>query len=146
MRVEVKRFLHTDDVTMGTMIAGRHHVYTLEDTYREEKLKGETRIPAGEYQLALRTEGGMHPRYAKRYGDMHKGMIHLLDVPNYNWIYIHTGNSKDHTDGCILVGTRFWARDKVAGSREAYKMIYPDIAAAILDGGCSIRIKDEDDD
>ena len=143
MRVELQRILFNDEITFGSLIVGSHQIFTLEDTYREEKLKGETRIPAGEYELALRTEGGMHPKYQKRYGSMHKGMIHLLNVPNYNWIYIHTGNQKDHTDGCILTGTKAWGRHQISGSRTAYKLIYPVIADAILHEGCSIRIKDE---
>ena len=40
----------------------------------------ETRIPAGTYKLRLKTWGG-YDRYTKRFGEMHKGMLEVLDVP-----------------------------------------------------------------
>ena len=38
-----------------------------------EKVYGETRIPAGTYKLKLRTEGGYHQKYSKRFPDIHRG-------------------------------------------------------------------------
>ena len=64
----------------------------------------ETRIPAATYRITLRDEGGMTGRYAKRFPEFHRGMLWLRDVPGFEWIYIHLGNTDDHTSGCILVG------------------------------------------
>lgn len=78
--------------------------HTLEDEYREKKVAGETRIPAGAYEIKLRTDSPMAEKYRERYGDWHEGMLWLQDVPGFEWIYIHAGNTPDHTEGCIIVG------------------------------------------
>jgi len=41
--------------------------HTLEDEHRTLKVSGETRIPAGRYQLGLRLTGGHHTRYRRSY-------------------------------------------------------------------------------
>ena len=36
---------------------------------------------------------------------MHKGMLPWVqDVPGFEYILIHTGNTDEHTSGCLLVG------------------------------------------
>ena len=114
--------------------------YTLEDEYRETKEKGETRIPAGTYKIKLRKEGGFHGRYTTKYGSMHKGMLHVQDVPGFDYILIHKGNTDEHTDGCLLVGNtqteNIGTKDGFIGaSGDAYKRIYPPIAKVLEDGG-----------
>ncbi|MDP2346730.1 MAG: DUF5675 family protein [Gammaproteobacteria bacterium] len=106
--------------------------YTLEDEHRTVKVPGETRIPAGTYEILLQTAGKMAPRYAEKY-DWHKyGMLCLQKVPNFTGIFIHPGETDKHTDGCILTGN--WQRQNVtqAGmlkeSVEAYKKLYLEIA------------------
>lgn len=100
----------------------------------------ETRIPAGTYKLKLRTVGGFHGRYEKKYGDMHKGMIHVQDVPDFNYILWHTGNTDEHTSGCLLLGdTQYQNINKnpngfIGSSVDAYKRVYPSIAEAIERG------------
>lgn len=49
--------------------------FILEDEHRNEKKSGETRIPAGRYEITLRTVGGFHQRYSNRFPIMHKGML-----------------------------------------------------------------------
>ena len=94
-----------EDDTIGLLfIGGKFACFILEDEEREEKVPGETRVPAGLYKMELRTEGGMHRKYAERYGKKHKGMLWLRDVPDFKWIYIHIGNKNEHTDGCLLPG------------------------------------------
>ena len=39
-----------------------------------------------------------------KYGDMHKGMLWVRDIPGFEYILIHTGNTDEHTSGCLLVG------------------------------------------
>ena len=60
--------------------------YTLEDEYRKEKIKGETMIPYGVYEIKYRKEGGFHQRYSKRFGDLHRGMLHITNVPNFEHV------------------------------------------------------------
>jgi len=141
MELEVLRFSSQDDSTNGILfdVTGGQRkflCYTLEDEYREEKVSGETRIPAGTYRITLRTTGGFHGRYVKKYGDMHKGMLWVRDVPGFEYILIHTGNTDEHTAGCLLVGdsqqANFGSSDGMVGSSvNAYKRIYPPIAKAL---------------
>ena len=141
MKLEVLRFSSQKDSTNGILfdITGGERkflCYTLEDEHREEKVSGETRVPAGTYDLVLRKVGGFHSRYSKKYGSMHKGMLWVWDVPNFEYILIHTGNTDEHTAGCLLVGdsqqANFGSSNGMVGSSvNAYKRIYPPIAEAI---------------
>ena len=121
-------------------INGTFECFTLEDTFNEPKVWGKTRIPEGTYDIILRNEGGMTVKYAKRYPN-HKGMIWLQDVPGFEWVYIHTGNNENHTDGCILVGDSVYLDNGTIGnSRDAYKDLYSKILVA-LDNGEEITVE-----
>jgi|TARA_Y100001963_G_scaffold79842_1_gene110886 hypothetical protein len=143
MKLEVLRFSSQDDSTMGALFDvtdGRKFLaYTIEDEHRDVKVAGETRVPAGTYNITLRTVGGFHSRYETKYGSMHKGMLWVRDVPNFEYILIHTGNTDEHTDGCLLVGNTSQENITRAGfigeSVGAYKRIYPSIAKVLVDGG-----------
>ncbi len=105
MRLLLNRFVENADATLGVLhVDDKATCFTLEDEHRLLKVSGETRIPAGRYQIKLRTEGGMHARYTEKFGKRHRGMLWLQDVPNFTWVYIHIGNRESHTDGCILTG------------------------------------------
>ena len=144
MNLEVLRFSSKPDSTSGLLFEvtdiGRSFLcYTLEDEARVLKVKGETRIPAGIYNIELRKEGGFHQRYAKKYSDIHRGMLHVVDVPNFEYILIHTGNTDEHTAGCLIVGdsqeNNGVLKDGFVGkSVNAYRRIYPRIAKAIESG------------
>jgi len=144
MKLKVLRFSSQEDSTSGLLfLEGKKGLeflcYTLEDEARVLKIKGETRVPAGTYKLELRTEGGFHNKYKKRYGGFHKGMLHVTNVPNFEYILIHTGNTDEHTAGCLLVGdsqeNNNIIKDGFIGkSTNAYKRIYTDISRAIIDG------------
>jgi len=146
MHLELLRISSQRDSTNGILFEvtdGRREFlcYTLEDEHREidEKVMEETRIPAGTYPITLRTVGGFHSRYTKKYGNMHRGMLWLRDVPGFEYILIHTGNTDEHTAGCILVGDtqtqNITNKNGFVGSSvDAYKRIYPHIAKALLKG------------
>jgi|TARA_R100000664_G_scaffold34179_1_gene54729 hypothetical protein len=111
--------------------------YTLEDEHRDEKKYGETRIPAGTYKIKLRKEGGYHQKYSKRFPKIHRGMLHITDVPNFEYILIHCGNTDEHTAGCLLVGdsqenNQINENGFIGKSTQAYKRIYPRIAEALV--------------
>jgi hypothetical protein len=139
MNLEVIRFSSGTDSTNGILIDKTNNkflAYTLEDEYRDEKKYGETRIPEGTYKLGLRKVGGYHAKYSKRFSNIHVGMLHVLDVPGFDYILIHCGNTDEHTAGCLLVGdsqeNNQITKDGFIGkSTQAYKRIYPDIANAI---------------
>jgi len=144
MKLQVVRFSSQVDSTSGLLFEinelGKHFLcYTLEDEARVLKVKGETRVPAGTYKIKLRTEGGFHERYSRKYPNIHIGMLHIVDVPGFEYILIHTGNTDEHTAGCLLVGdsqeNNVIIRDGFVGkSNNAYKRIYPRIAKAIESG------------
>lgn len=141
MELEVLRFSSQKDSTNGILfdVTGDKRqflCYTLEDEFREDKVAGETRVPSGTYKVTLRTVGGFHGRYDKKYGEMHKGMLWVRDVPNFEYILIHTGNTDEHTAGCLLLGdsqqANFGNSDGFVGSStQAYKRVYPSIAKAL---------------
>jgi len=140
MKLDVIRIQFGKDATNGLLfINGVFECFTLEDEVRDVKVMSETAIPLGEYEIKLRTEGGFHTKYTARYGELHKGMLWLQDVPNFKWILIHTGNTDSHTGGCLLLGETQQDLDKgkdgfIGGSGDAYKKMYPKVANAILSG------------
>jgi hypothetical protein len=139
MELKLYRISSQADSTNGILyINNEFACYTLEDEQREIKVMHETAIPLGIYEIQFRTVGGFHSKYLKRYGaDFHKGMLELQDVPNFQYILIHTGNTDEHTSGCILISdtqeNNLIVKDGFAGkSTQAYKRVYPIIAKALL--------------
>ena len=57
------------------------------------KVKGMTAIPEGRYLMRF--------TYSPKFG---KRLFQLMDVPLFDGIRIHSGNSVKDTQGCILVG------------------------------------------
>lgn len=117
--------------------------FTLEDERRNTKVYGETCIPTGTYELGLFTEhmddeAWMNGRYRKKYGDRHKGMIHLLNVPNFEQVYVHILNYEHQTKGCVGVGDvpgiypdgEFY----IGRSTDAYWKVYDEIVPPLIAG------------
>lgn len=138
MKLKLERFWTGEYDTRGRLLVDDKFVcFTLEDEIRKNKVRGETAIPEGEYEITLRKEGGFHARYSKRFGEMHKGMLWLRNVPNFEYILIHCGNTDHDTMGCLLVGELFregGERSFLANSERAYKKLYPMVAKALLRG------------
>lgn len=137
MKLLLIRYNSAQDHTNGLLhINGKFACYTLEDQFNAVKIHSETRIPEGIYKLGLRKIGGFHFRYLDKYGpNFHKGMLQILNVPGFEYILIHAGNTDKHTAGCLLVGTSQSNGDNYIGeSVKAYKKIYPEIAAALVAG------------
>jgi hypothetical protein len=134
--IPMKRFFDDGDTTIGALRVNNIRVFTVEDEHRHKKVYGETRIPQGSYEIKLRTEGGMHARYLEKYGEsFHKGMLWLQDVPEFEYVYIHPGNTDEDSLGCILVNESVTGPTMSgAGSVAAYRKIYPVIAELILSG------------
>jgi len=151
VKLHLQRFASRENTTLGALFditSGRKFLcFVLEDEYRKVKVKGETRIPAGTYQIGLRREGGFHERYTRRFQAIHKGMLHLVDVPNFTWILIHCGNHDEDTNGCLLVGDDAHYDPEggdswIGNSNVAYQRTYPGIAMAAETGDCWITVED----
>ena len=148
MIITVRRFLSNDEATLSqVLLDGVHQCYGLEDEHRDIKVNGETRIPAGAYKVGIRAEGGFHKRYSKKFADIHRGMLQVLDVPGFELILIHVGNNDDDTAGCLLVGqTCLGTPDMltVGSSVLAYKALYQAVIDAAEAGDLVIHYIDED--
>lgn len=147
MHLSLKRFSDGLESTLGLLfVDGAFFCYTLEDQYQRKKVPRETRIPAGTYAITLREEGGMQGRYRARF-PWHRGMIWLQDVPGFEWIYIHVGNTDDDSEGCILVGdgqvSNVVDDGQVTTSVAAYRRLYGCVTEALAMGE-SVTITVED--
>ena len=132
MNIRLQRIQKYNDHSEGLLyIDGQLICFTLEDEKRDVKVKLETRIPAGTYEITLSTFGGLHSKYAKSFPN-HKGMLWLRNVPGFEFIYIHVGNTDEDTAGCILVGLSLSiGNNMISSSRLAYNLVYKRIIQAI---------------
>lgn len=74
-------------------IDGVHQCFTLEDKVREKKIFGKTAIPPGRYEVTVSFSNHFQ-----------KKLPLLMNVPNFEGVRIHSGNTAKDTEGCILVG------------------------------------------
>ena len=140
MKLDLVRFQFGNDATNGLLfIDGQFECYTLEDQYQAVKVMHETCIPEGKYKIIFRKVGGFHQKYSARYKNAHYGMLWLQDVPEFEYILIHSGNTDEHTSGCILVGNTQQDLDlgkdgMIGQSRKAYEQMYRKVSSALLNG------------
>ena len=132
----MEREVRADDYTEGTLsFDGEHVCDTIEDCDRDEnrngvfdgdeaKVYGETAIPNGRYRVTL----DHSPKFSPRYGGRRIPFVH--DVPGFEGIRIHTGNTADDSLGCIIVGVRS-AAGFVANSKDTFlNKVLPPMEAA----------------
>ncbi len=107
------------DKTFGLLdVDGRFECFTLEDTDRKlesnptGKIYGETAIPRGKYVVVL--------DFSHRFKQI---MPHVLGVPLFDGIRIHTGNTAADTHGCVLVGQMRTATGLVAAKPASEKLM-----------------------
>ena len=128
MELLLERIHSNENETIGIMqLGGQKICFMLEDEKRDIKVKGETRIPAKRYKILLRKAGRLHEKYSKRFPDIHKGMLHLQDVPNFTYIYLHIGTKDEDTLGCPLTGSKVIISNNdlmVELSTKAYLKLY----------------------
>ena len=129
MEIKLTREIFTPESTIGKLtINGQFVCYTLEDCDRflekdpSKKIKGKTAIPTGRYGIS-RT---LSPRFKKV-------LPRLANVPGFEGVLIHTGNTAKDTEGCILVG-RTRSVNVVGESRLAFSDLDARIRAALEAG------------
>jgi hypothetical protein len=94
MKLTLKRIFKGEKYTIGDLyIDDTWFCNTLEDAIRDVKVYGETAIPAGTYKVTIT----LSPRFRRWLPLLH-------DVPNFEGVRIHRGNTAEDTHGCILVG------------------------------------------
>ena len=148
MKIEVDRFVSDRDTTISRVsVDGAFVCFGLEDEFRVAKLVDETRIPAGRYKVLLRTAGTHHQKYQEQFPDIHRGMLHIQNVPGFEFILIHCGNTQANTSGCLLVGTGAVTEEgnmSISSSRIAYRRLYPMVVDAAGEGNLEIEFADND--
>lgn len=125
MKITVTRFVKNSQATIGRLdVDGRFECYTLEDVVRPRgapKVWGQTAIPTGTYAVAL--------TYSTRF---HEVMPQLMQVPNYEGVRIHAGNTAADTAGCLLLGTAVAPNgQRVFNSWRAYHALLLKLEAAV---------------
>lgn len=87
------------------------------------KVYGETAIPQGTYEISLSI---LSPKYGaiEWYNEVCGGkMPRLLNVPGFEGVLIHPGNTPLDTNGCILVGKNTKV-GQVLESKATFKKLY----------------------
>lgn len=147
-QVIVNRFPSEKNWTLSEfLINGIKTGCGVEDEHRDIKVHGETRIPNGLYELDLRhsprfsrhyfmdAEGIISPQKNERFTKEHE-LIWVKDVPGFEYILWHWGNTDKDSHGCYIVGSNFFTfdgRKGVSGSRAKYVSIYPVIRNMIIE-------------
>lgn len=135
MTILLKRIALRDTYTIGKLyIDGQLMCDTLEDKVRdlskEKKVYGQTAIPYGTYKV----NWTYSPKF-KKY------MPLIEDVPQFNGVRIHSGNTAKDTLGCILIGENK-QKGMVLNSRATVNKLYPIIKKGCLSkDGCKIIIQ-----
>lgn len=146
MKLVVDRKWKKSDYTISNLyIDGVKFCNILEDTDRmissdmdldmikTLKVKGQTAIPTGTYKVTLSVQS---PKYTKSKTMMAfcKGyMPRLLNVPGYDGVLIHPGNTAADSEGCLLVGKNDVV-GRVTNSTYWFKQLYNKMKAAIKRG------------
>lgn len=141
MDLLLKRIARRDGYTIGRLfIDGERFCDTLEDTDRglsqslplsvnqAKKKKGITAIPTGRYRVTLDVVSNRFKDKAA-YKFCKGRLPRLVNVPAYEGVLIHIGNTPKDTEGCILVGENKEV-GKVLNSTQTFRRLYERLASA----------------
>ena len=141
MKLTLKRIALRPTYTIGKLyIDDAYFCDTLEDTVRdtnksgkfdngEQKIKGKTAIPYGTYEI----KWTYSPRF-KKYTPQ------LMNVPSFEGIRVHAGNTSADTEGCLILGENKQV-GTVLNSSATINKFYPIIKEACSNGKVTIEIK-----
>lgn len=149
MKLLLNRIARKETYTIGRLyINGKYYCDTIEDRDRdlnrngrfdngEKKVYSETAIPNGTYRITMKVQSpkfSSYPQYARCKGYLPR----LLDVPSFDGVLIHIGNTAGDSAGCILVGKNTVV-GKVLDSKATFWPLYDTLKAA-SDRGETIEI------
>ena len=141
MKLTLKRIALRSTYTIGRLyVDGNYFCDTLEDTVRdlnkngkfdngEKKVYAKTAIPYGTYEI----KWTYSPRF-KKYTPQ------LMNVPSFEGIRVHAGNTSADTEGCLILGENKQV-GKVLNSRATINKFYTIIKKACSKGKVTIEIK-----
>lgn len=135
MELRLKRISRKEGYTIGRLyVDGKYVCDTIEDRDRglaqslpasvnvTKKRKGMTAIPTGKYRVTLDVQSPKFSKY-KAYDWCNGYLPRLVNVPAFEGVLIHAGNSANDTDGCLLVGENKVV-GKVLNSMATLKKLY----------------------
>lgn len=135
MELLLKRIARRDSYTIGKLyVDGSYFCDTIEDKDRglqqqlplsvnvAKKKKGVTAIPVGRYRVTLAIKS---PRFSQKrqYAACNGYLPRLVNVPAFDGVLIHIGNTANDTEGCILVGKNTQV-GKVLESTQTFWKLY----------------------
>jgi hypothetical protein len=128
VKLVLDRTYYTNSSTVGDLfIDGVWECACLEDALavNEVKVPGQTCIPDGTYEVLITWS----PRFKRR-------LPLLVEVPGFDGIRIHPGNTPDDTNGCLLVGEDLVWQPQTAlvRSRAAFERLFAKLDKADLNG------------
>ena len=144
MELLLKRIAKRETYTIGHLyIDGKYFCDTIEDkdrgllqgmdlaVIRATKRKGVTAIPTGRYWITLDVQSPKfsQKKYEKNYGFCNGYLPRLINVPGFDGVLIHVGNSAKDTEGCLLVGKNTKV-GKVLESRATFVKLYEKLKKA----------------
>ena len=152
MRLRVERRWKKETYTIGVLfVDGIRFCETLEDKDRglkqtdslsyikARKVYQETAIPTGVYEVAMNITS---PKYSASawYWKLCQGKVpRLLNVPGWEGVLLHTGNTALDTAGCLLTG-RNTKVGQLTESKATYEKLYKKMKAA-YDRGEKITVE-----
>ena len=139
MELKVIRKWKKNEYTIGDLyVDGMWVSNTLEDAVRdlnrngqfdngERKIPGKTAIPYGRYEITMKVKSPKYSNFSKySWAKKYDGYLpRLLNVPHFEGILIHCGNTADDSDGCIIVGENK-AVGKVINSVNTFRRLMDD--------------------
>lgn len=131
MKLRLRRIALRDTYTIGKLEVLHLGQWlwiadTCEDKVRPygEKVMSKTAIPYGEYEITMNVKSPKYSNFNKYpWAEEYNGHLpRLLNVPYFEGILIHVGNTAEHSAGCILVGENK-VKGKVINSTSTFKRI-----------------------
>ena len=128
MEIKLKRNPPSPKATLGSFfVDGKMLCFTLEDVDRfletgGQKVPKQTAIPRGRFRIVI----DMSNRFQRP-------MPHILNVPQFEGVRIHTGMTSEDTEGCIIVGMST-GQDQISDSWHAFGLLLCWMLGAVLSG------------
>jgi Family of unknown function (DUF5675) len=135
MEMTLTRIAYNGDCTIGELrIDGQLFCHTLEPTTRfqkgdpTKKVFGKTSIDSGTYDVTV----DFSPHFGKE-------LPHILNVPCFEGVRMHGGNTSADTEGCVLCGTYTDGEERVWNCAPVIEGLTEKIKSA---GGAKLTVID----
>lgn len=159
MNFILQRYSHNTESTQGLLYLKEGRIFfchTIEDQPQAVKVKSETRIPSGFYELKINAVDTPlttkhRAAYNKPGDEWFKFHIEITGIKDFTSVYVHTGVNDDHSAGCLLLvdtihNNQIEQNDTVgARSVQAVKRFYQKVYPHLEGGGKAfLEVRDED--